>query len=311
MPYLMIIAATFLWGFGFIATKWALTAVGPLWLTAIRYVLAWLTMLIFLKLYRKSSSELLIAESLHVKRWALICGLLLAGLMVFQTVGLVFTTATNSAFLTTLYAVIVPFICVVAFKVRLRLVYWVALTMAMVGVVMLCGFSMQPGEGFNFNRGDLYTVVGSVFAAAHIIGLEIFTRRPASISRFNMYQYFVTAFAVLPFAVLFESAPKTDLLLLSPLALWGIAFLAIPSTVVSFTLQTVAQKHLPSTTASLGLLLESPFALLFAYLLLGERLSLTQITGSVLVLVSSIIVVVPEMLKRREVPDSLESIPGS
>jgi drug/metabolite transporter (DMT)-like permease len=296
-PFFMIIAATVLWGFGFIATKWALVGFGPLWLTFIRYALAFVIMMPFLMRKRSgqetSSAQ---ADQFRVVFFALVCGILLAGLMIFQTVGLVHTSATNSAFLTTLYAVFVPMICVLLFRARLRWTYWLALVMAIVGTMLLCDIRFDRMSQSGLNRGDWLTIIGALFAAAHIIGLEMLTRRPCSIARFNAWQYFVTAMVVLPFALIWENEFSLPSIQDNDLVWWGLLFLAGPSTVISFGLQTVAQKHLPATTASLALLMESPFAMFFAFMLLGESSGPIQLVGAALIVLSSVLVVSPDLL---------------
>jgi drug/metabolite transporter (DMT)-like permease len=299
-PFLMIIAATVLWGFGFIATKWALVGFGPLWLTVIRYALAFAIMIPVLKWMNSGQSQdSRDSETYRLWFFAIVCGALLAGLMIFQTVGLVHTTATNSAFLTTLYAVFVPMLCVILFRTRLGLTYWLALALAFVGTVLLCDIRFDRISEDGLNRGDWMTVVAALFAAAHIMGLEALTRKPCSIARFNALQYLVTAIVVLPFALIWESDAVLPNMQNFDLVWWGLLFLAGPSTVISFSLQTVAQKHLPATTASLALLMESPFAMLFAFLLLGESSGLMQLAGAGLIVMSSVLVMAPGLLKSK------------
>ncbi len=58
---------------------------------------------------------------------------------------------------------------------------------------------------------------------------------------------------------------------------------AIP-TVAGFGLYNVSLSYLPSSVANLVVTAEPAFTAFFAYLLLGERLNLVQIAGSLLIL---------------------------
>jgi drug/metabolite transporter (DMT)-like permease len=299
MPYIFIIAATTIWGFGFIATKWALVAMSPVWLTTIRYAVAFLVMVPFLLFLRqKDHHRELAADSKHLWTYALICSALLSGLMIFQTVGLVHTTATNSAFLTTLYAIFVPMITFALFRTQMSFHYILAVGAAAFGSALLCGMDVSMLVDGQWNEGDLYSMLGALFAALHIVGLERLTRKPVNIHMFNALQYMFTAIFVLPFAIIFEPQVIHTNIDSMSMALGGFLFLAIPSTVGAFSLQTFAQKSLPSSTASLLLLLESPFAMFFAYLLLNESVDFSKLTGAVLIICSSLLVVVPTLVRK-------------
>lgn len=277
----MILTATTLWGFGFIAVKWSLAAFSPVSMTAWRYLVASffsLIVMVCIPYFRRSFPRKNLSETLL---YAAIAGILLAGLMLTQTIGLVYTSATNSAFITTLYAVFVPLICFLLFKIRLSPSYWFALFIAILGTALLCRIGFEQLIHFDFNKGDLLTVVAAFLAAVHIMVLDKAAKSDLSIAWFNLFQYVVTAIVVWPFALLME--PEFSIRAVDPnskLAWIGFAFAAIPSTVVSFSLQTLAQKYLPAYKASLLLLMESPFAMLFAWICLGEMLTAGQFVGA-------------------------------
>lgn len=66
---------------------------------------------------------------------------------------------------------------------------------------------------------------------------------------------------------------------------WGLLFLlAAGPTVIGFGLYNVSLSYLPSSVANLILTLEPAFTAVIAYFLLGERLTGTQLGGSLLIL---------------------------
>ena len=71
----------------------------------------------------------------------------------------------------------------------------------------------------------------------------------------------------------------------SAVAGWVVLFvLAAGPTLVGYGLYTVSLGYLPSSVANLIVTLEPPFTALVAYLLLGERFTVTQIAGSLMII---------------------------
>ena len=66
---------------------------------------------------------------------------------------------------------------------------------------------------------------------------------------------------------------------------WGVLLLlAVGPTVLGFGLYNVSLGYLPSSVANLIATLEPVFTAVIAYLLLGERLTGTQLVGSLMIL---------------------------
>ena len=74
------------------------------------------------------------------------------------------------------------------------------------------------------------------------------------------------------------------------LSAWApILYASLLSCGVAYTLQVVAQKDTDPTVASLILCLESVFAVLFGWLLLGETLSMKELLGCILMFVAIVL----------------------
>ena len=103
MPQLALLLTTIVWGATFPATKAALEQISPLSFLFLRFLLGMIVVLAVLLLGRRR-----LAKDAFTLRISLIAtGWLFLG-YVLQTVGLRFTTASNSAFITVLYVVFVP-----------------------------------------------------------------------------------------------------------------------------------------------------------------------------------------------------------
>ncbi|WP_252898548.1 EamA family transporter [Secundilactobacillus odoratitofui] len=78
----------------------------------------------------------------------------------FQTWGLKSTTPSNNAFLTAIYVVMIPFIVWVLFHRRPELKSYVAILIAMVGMMFLTNVLQH---GFTLHIGDLLTIISAFF----------------------------------------------------------------------------------------------------------------------------------------------------
>ena len=67
----------------------------------------------------------------------------------------------------------------------------------------------------------------------------------------------------------------------------------------AYSLQIIGQKNVEPTAASLIMSLESVFAALFGWLLLKETMSLTEISGCILMFTAVILSQIPVKLRRR------------
>lgn len=282
-----LLIATATWGFGFLATRWALESWGPVGMGAWRFGLAAIIGAVWiwtLSLRRGSDTrawdEL---KSLELWKISFLPGIFLAGTLGLQTAGLQYTSITNSSFLTVLYVPMMPILQWAIFKVRATPRQLACVALGLVGTVLLTQF-----RGFaSFNVGDALTIACAFMAAGHIITVGIASQRLCSALAFNLGQSglaSVMSFVLLP---LFGEAYLPSEI--THQAFWGMAFLILMSSLVAFTLQAKAQRDLDPTTASLIFLLEGPFASGFAFLILGEKISAAQWLGAGVIFVSAAI----------------------
>ncbi len=278
-----LILAAFIWGFSFVATKWGLTSFTPIELLILRFFIGVISgELLHLCLFRQGFTF-----DIDEVRKAFPAAVLLAAFLVPQTIGMLYTTATNSGFLTTMYIIFVPVLNHFFFKVSTSPKIYITVAIAVVGAFLLMG-----GHFNSVNKGDLVTLICAVAGALHIIYLGRVSRYVKDVIRFNNWQTFFCLVIVLPVIGLqvygqggwqgiLRHAP------ISPIAWAGLIFLGFGSSAVAFIFQIRGQKVLSDTTSSMLFLLESPFAFAFGYLLLEERLNPIQWAGAMVILISS------------------------
>ncbi len=262
---------TLVWGVSFTVVKGALAGITPMLFVGIRFALA--ILLIAPVLRGITRAEL---------RAGLVLGVLFWGGFVFQTMGIVHTTPSRSAFITALSIPLVPLVAWAAVRQRPHLAIVLGILCASAGVYLLT----DPGTG-GPNRGDLLTLGCAVFFAGHIVAAGS-VGGAGSAMRILGVQFAVTcvlAFAAMPFT---ESPALTP----TPGLALAIAFLAV-SAVATFWFQLRAQRVVPPGETALIFALEPLFASLASWIVLGEVLSVTQWVGGALVFSAVLLAALP------------------
>lgn len=272
--------ATAIWGYGFIATRFTFLVFDPFWSNALRFSLAAILSLPFL-LYKKS-----FWRKKNVIKKSMISSFFLFSTILFQTLGLNSTTVAKSGFITTLYALFIPLTMMVLTQRKYRPTFWALIFMALLGMGFMCNLEVK-----DLNKGDLLTLLCAIFAAFHIIYVGKVAGAIESAIEFNFLQNIFVAILSLSTAFFF-SGPVN----LSPLsdyfssAVLSLCFLGIVSSMISFTIQVVAQKKIPPHIAGLIFLMESPFAAVFGYFIFRETLNFLNIIGAILIMLSVILI---------------------
>lgn len=272
----LVLAAAF-WGFGFIATIWAFEVLSAFQLSFVRFLIAGGVGLLYFIIRPQPG---IWRENLRPSVWP---ALFLLGTLVFQAWGLHYTTVAKSGFITTLYVVFVPILDSVLSRRNFGWSLWSCVLVAFIGTAMIVGGGIS---GFNF--GDFLTLIAALFATLQIHVLGLISPRIRRPFVFNIVQSCWCAVAMAPVLVL---EPFHDKLLnffqWPALTIAGVLILSFGSTVFAFYLQVRAQARISTTVSSLLFLLESPFALLFAMLILGEKLGLMESIGAALIFLSA------------------------
>lgn len=215
-----------------------------------------------------------------------LCGTFLSIAGFFQQLGIAYTTVGKSGFITALYIIIVPVLCFVIYRRAIGILTGAGIVTAAVGMYFIC-----INENFSVNIGDLYTLICAVCFAMQIICIENIIKNLDGV-RLSMVQFFTCSVLTGIFMLIFEN-PSPHALVHSWLPL---VYTGIMSSGVAFTLQIVGQKYVSSTLACMLMSLESVFALLSGWLLLGQAMSFREIFGCLLVFAAIILAQLPPEL---------------
>ena len=266
MPRFALLLTTLIWGATFPATKAVLEQIPPLSFLFLRFLLGALLvgggfLLWRLRLHR---------ESAVLGASAIATGWLFLG-YVLQTIGLSFTSASNSAFITALYVVIVPLI-LRRFDRRV----WVATGVATVGLWLL----VKPSASGNL--GDLLTLGCAIAFAAHIACLERFTRE---IDAPSLFAWQMMAMVGLLLPTLLVEQPPTQAFAPTALLLVGLGVTGGLAT-GAFAVQLWVQRIVPAQHVALIFASEPAYAAWLSWYFLGETLDLQGWAGSGLILLA-------------------------
>jgi drug/metabolite transporter (DMT)-like permease len=274
---LLLLIAAAIWGFAFVFQKSAMEHVGPNAFIAARSLLAALALAPLAWLEGRRVGGPTPGGLLRI---GCAGGVLFFVAALFQQVGLITATVSNTGFLTGLYVVITPFIAWVWLGQRLSLYVWIAVALSFVGTWALGGGTLA-----GFNRGDGLVAICAVFWAIHLVvtGASAKFDRPIT---FTAIQFTVVGILGTIAAALTETTTTAGLV-----AAWPeIAYVGLLSSALTFTMLAMAMKHASAGETAIIVSLETVFAALAGALLLGERLSLIAIVGAALILTAIILV---------------------
>jgi drug/metabolite transporter (DMT)-like permease len=273
--------------------------VGPLTFNGVRFALGAVALIPLLIWGRKSGSSAVGASGAG-DRSLVIKGGIVAGVVLFlgatlQQYGVVYTTAGKAGFITGLYVVFVPLLGLLVGQKTGRLV-WAGAIIAAAGLYLLSAkgvVGIDPGDGL--------VLLGALFWAAHVLVIGRLSCRIAPV-RLAVAQFTVVSILSLIGAVLFETIDPAAL----RKAAVPILYAGLLSVAVAYTLQVVAQRRARPAHAAIILSLESVFAVLGGWLVLGEGLSNRGIIGCALML-AGVLLAQAETEKVGEAPKTTQS----
>ncbi len=303
----MLLLTSFIWGAAFVAQSLGMDYIGPFTFNAFRFLLASLFLLPIIPFLSKKNaqqhqdqenqkgSEYEKTKTLNANNkkdfllGGFFCGVFLFIGSAFQQLGIVYTSVGNAGFITTLYIVIVPLAGIfVGKKIPARV--WIAVIIAITGLYLLC---IPLGKGLGeLNRGDFYMLICAFAFAGHILIVDYFSNKTDSV-KLSEFQFIVASILNFIIMFIFESASLANVLL----AWKALLYTGFFSAGVGYTLQIIAQKDTAPEVASLILSLESVFAAICGYLLLGEVKSLQEIIACCIIFFAIILVQLPSKRK--------------
>lgn len=267
---LMLFLTAFIWGTAFVAQSVGMDYIGPFTFTCVRSLIGGIFLIpciCFLDKWRAKNDGAerqkkadRKEEKKNVILGGICCGLALCVASNLQQIGIQYTTVGKAGFITALYIVLVP-IFGIFLKKKAGVRIWISVAISVAGLYLLC-----ITDKLVLAKGDILVLLCAVVFTIHILVIDYFSPKADSV-RIACTQFFITG--------VFSSG-------------------------VAYTLQIVAQKDADPTVASLILSLESVFSVLGGWVILGQKLSIREIAGCILMFSAIILAQLPGKPENKE-----------
>ncbi|MGY2894651.1 DMT family transporter [Deinococcus sp. UYEF24] len=274
----LLLLVTTIWGSTFAVVKTAATDLHPATLIFWRFAVGTLCLLPLL-LWRGGQESAAVQPGRPRRLWldGLILGAWLIAGYGTQTIALSSTSANRAAFITALSVVLVPLWQALVARKRLGAALWGAVALAVAGLALL------SWEGGRLVVGDLWALGCAFTYAGFILSLERTSRHHRALPFTLAQLLWVTGLALV--WLLLAHAP-----LLPTPGSWGpLLYLGAAATAITTLLQTLGQRWVSATEASVIYALEPVSASIFSYFLLGERVFLRGFLGGAMVVGATVL----------------------
>ena len=287
-----LLLATAIWGSAFVAQSVGMEHIGPFTFQAVRcfFAVAGLFSVILFsdKIKKHNAVQKNSWADKHLWKAGILCGIPLFFACNLQQLGLCDTDAGKSAFLTAMYIVFVPVLGLLLKRKLPKIIPFSAL-LAVLGLYFLC-----CAESGSMHPGDLMLLGCAFMFAVQILFVDRFAGSVDPL-KLNLIQSLVCAI-LSAIVMLFMETPSWESIGACLLPLSYAGFLSMG---LAYSLQIIGQKHLEPAGASLLMSLESVFAVLTGWLLLGDLMTLWESIGCVLVFLAVILSQVPDKVSKK------------
>lgn len=287
---IMLLLTAFIWGTAFVAQSVGMDYLGPFTFNGVRSLIGGVALLpciwLLRMLNKKEDEQKVQREKKNLIQGGIACGLLLFAASSLQQIGIQYTSAGKSGFITAFYIVIVPVLGIFLHK-KIGWKVWIAVLLALAGLYFLC-----ITEKFTIGKGDILIFLCALVFSLHIMVIDYFSPKVDGV-KMSCIQFFVCGIVSIPFMFVLETPNVTDIV-----AGWmPLLYAGVLSCGVAYTLQIIGQKNVNPAIASLILSLESYFSVLAGWAVLGEHLSARESVGCILMFVAIILAQLPDKKK--------------
>lgn len=268
-----LVVAMAIWGSSFIALKLAFAELPPLWVIFGRMALG---SLVFLLAWRWRGRL-----QYRAGDWKYLLGLAACEpclYFIFEALALQHTSASQAGMITALLPLLVAMGAFVFLRERIGRTTLGGFLLAMLGAVWLSLAGGADQHATNPLLGNFYELLAMLCATGYTLLLKHLSTRYSAFLLTAM-QAFIGALFFLPVAALDAPFPTS----ISALGLGALLYLGVVVTVGAYGLYNFGVSRLPASQASGFINLIPLFTLVFAMLLLGERLNAMQLLAAALV----------------------------
>ena len=279
----MLGAVALIWGLGFVLADELLVdgfAPVPGLQNALRFGIGTIILIIVLWKDIKLTKKTIL--------YGVICGTLLFGGFLLQLAGQKYITPAHCGFFTALYFVMTPFFAWIVYKKAPHYTVFVAVALAVVGLVVLNIGKMPTAEE---TLGSMLTIAGATMFAIQIVFSDYLLKNDKiECNNLVVLQLIVASILFVLYTLIFESNKYSTLTIAIDKVWWKLAIVALLGTGFAYYAQTYAQKYVSPTQTSLILACETPIGAIISIIVGIDAFSWNIVVGGVLVVASVFIV---------------------
>lgn len=273
--YILLLFTSLLWAGNFVAGKFLVNHGSALLLTEMRWVIAVLCLIPFVW-WKEKSLTFPIKAIIPLILMGL-TGVLLFNYLMF--LALVNTSADNVGLLSTLNPISIAIASFFFYRDKLSIRQLTAMLISLFGIIIVISHGdLNKLLALQFNRGDLF-----MLAAVAIWGLYSIAARKAmqyvSPYKATLWSGIFGVAINLPFMLSTDGISNP-----TPSFWWAILYSSIGATVLAMIFWNIGIQKIGSVKSGMFLNFNPMFTALLAYFFLGEKLTLTQTAGSVIVI---------------------------
>ena len=269
----MLLFATLIWGSAFVAQSVGMDHLGPMSFQAVRSLLAVAAVAVLVFCADRDKARYFVQwKNKNLWKTGILCGLALFAAQSLQQMGLQYTEPGKAGFITAMYIVLVPVFGLFLGR-RCGWQIWFSVALAVAGLYLLSCVGVA-----RINLGDVMILVSAGAFAVQILLIDYLAQELDGL-RLNGIQFFVVMVLSALTAAFTETASWQAIIDCAV----PLLFAGILSSGVAFSLQILGQQHLPPEPASLIMSLESVFAVLAGWVILGQTLRPIEALGCCLV----------------------------
>jgi drug/metabolite transporter (DMT)-like permease len=282
--FMLLISVVIIWGATFPIMKLSLYYITPTMLLSFRFLLSAVLML-----------PLVVKNKMLVEKKNLILGIA-GGVLLFiayysQTVGLEYTTSSQSGLITGMYVVLLPLISLLYLKIRLNRIDVIAVSIGFIGLILMSSLKFSSADSF----GDLLTFICAIFYAVQTAYVFKYTKFLDSMV-FTFYQLLMVGILSTVFLP-FSWEPSG---LLKPIVIFTIVFTALFASFFAILINTRALMYIEPTAAGVIYVGEPVFAVIASILILREIPTMDIIIGGIIIVLAMFMETIHKYIETRD-----------
>jgi drug/metabolite transporter (DMT)-like permease len=284
-----LIISSFLWGTSFVASKIGVGEVDPFLFALLRWLIA--APVLVLVAYLFTDFDL----SIFKDKILWLIGLLNAVGLFLQNEGMTSTTATNAVLLVDINVVFVAILASLILKESITKFTILGLLIGLLGVFIVSTGGDLGKMTDGSLTGNLLVLAAGIVWAFYIVYQKMAVNKHPDVLMMTSSVVVTTLIASIPIALIF-----TESYALPTNGLMAAMYVALICTGGAFMLYIAGLRGKGATDSSIILLLEIVFAMIFAYLILGEVPDILTAVGGVLIVSAIVLVSLQESNGKRK-----------